>query len=66
LKNIDRVFHRGKELPPVSLYKVGGFYFVLDGHHHISVASYQGVEWIDAEVTEFGAGSWRGQGMKAS
>jgi len=55
-KRIDRAFHRGEELPPVSLYKVGGFYFVLDGHHRVSVASYHGVEWIDAEVTEFGAG----------
>jgi hypothetical protein len=65
-KRIDRAFHRDAELPPVSLYKVGGFYFVLDGHHRVSVASYQGVEWIDAEVTEFGARSWRGQGTKAS
>src|SRR5215203_4847361 len=32
-KRIDRAFHRGEELPPVSLYNVGGFYFVLDGHH---------------------------------
>ena len=56
-KRIDRAFHRGEVLPPVSLYKVGGFYFVLDGHHRVSVASYHGVEWIDAEVTEFGAGS---------
>jgi hypothetical protein len=54
-KRIDRAFYRGEELPPVSLYKVGGFYFVLDGHHRLSVASYHGVEWIDAEVTEFGA-----------
>ena len=65
-KHVDRAFHRGKELPPVSLYKVGGFYFVLDGHHRVSVASYHGVEWIDAEVTEFGAGLWRGQEMKAT
>src|SRR3712207_9467018 len=58
-KRVDRAFHRGEELPPVSLYKVGGFYFVLDGHHRVSVASYHGVEWIDAEVTEFGAsGLW--------
>jgi hypothetical protein len=42
----------------VSLYKVGGFYFVLDGHHRVSVAHYYGVEWIDADVTEFGAGLW--------
>jgi hypothetical protein len=53
-KRIDRAFWRGKELPAVILYKVGGFYFVLDGHHRVSVAQYHGVEWIDAEVTEFG------------
>src|SRR5918999_2930643 len=53
-KRIDRAFHRGEQLPPVSLYKVGSFYFVLDGHHRVSVASYHGVEWVDAEVTEFG------------
>ena len=61
-KRIDRAFHRGKELPPVSLYKVGGFYFVLDGHHRVSVASYHGVEWIDAEVTEFGARASKAHG----
>jgi hypothetical protein len=55
-KCVDRAFHRGEGLPPVSLYKVGDFYFVLDGHHRVSVASYHRVEWIDAYVTEFGAG----------
>ena len=54
-KRIDRAFRRGEELPAVSLYKVGGFYFVLDGHHRVSVARYYGVEWIEAYVTEFGA-----------
>jgi hypothetical protein len=57
-KRIDRAFHRGEQLPAVSLYKVGGFYFVLDGHHRVSVAAYHGVGWIDAYVTEFSAGSW--------
>jgi hypothetical protein len=60
-KHIDRAYHRGEELPPVSLYKVGGFYFVLDGHHRVSVASYHGVEWIDAHVTEFGAAGMRSE-----
>jgi hypothetical protein len=55
-KRIDRAFHRGEQLPAVSLYKVGGIYFVLDGHHRVSVARYHGVAWIDADVTEFGAG----------
>ena len=54
-KHVDRAFHRGEEQPPVSLYKVWGFYFFLDGHHRFSVARYHGVEWIDAYVTEFGA-----------
>jgi hypothetical protein len=57
-KRIDRDFYRGEKLPPVSLYKVGGFYFALDGHHSISVAYFHGVEWIDAEVTEFRTGLW--------
>ena len=56
-KRIDRAFRRSEELPPVSLYKVGGFYFVLEGHHRVSVAHYHGIEWIDAEVTEFNAPS---------
>jgi hypothetical protein len=60
-KRVDRAYHRGEELPPVSLYKVGGSYFVLDGHHRVSVASYHGVEWIDAEVTEFDAAGMRSE-----
>jgi hypothetical protein len=52
-KRIDRAFHRGEELPPVSLYKIGDSYFVADGNHRVSVARYHGVEWIDADVTEF-------------
>jgi hypothetical protein len=54
-ERIDRAFHRGEELPPVELYKIGEEYFALDGNHRISVACYHGVEWIDADVTEFRA-----------
>jgi hypothetical protein len=54
-KRINRAFHRGDELPPVTLYRLGGFYFVLDGHHRVSVARFHGVEWMDAEVTAFHA-----------
>ena len=50
---VDRAFHRGEELPPVILYKIGDSYFVDDGNHRVSVAHCQDVEWIDAEVTEF-------------
>ena len=52
-KRVDRAFHRGVELPPVRLYKLGEIYFVEDGNHRVSVARYQGVEWIEAEVVEF-------------
>ncbi len=54
-ERIDRAFIRGEELPPVSLYKIGSSYFVLDGHHRVSVYRFQGVEFTDAEVTEFRA-----------
>ena len=50
-KRVDRAYHRGRDLPPVALFKVGESYFVEDGNHRVSVARYQGVEWIDAEVT---------------
>ena len=39
-------------LPPVTLYKVGDAYFVLDGNHRISVAREHDVEYLDAEVFE--------------
>jgi hypothetical protein len=39
-------------LPPVKLYQVGDAYFVLDGHHRVSVAREQGGQFIDAEVIE--------------
>ncbi|MHB9033521.1 MAG: universal stress protein [Anaerolineae bacterium] len=43
---------RGIYLPPIKLYKVGEAYFVVDGHHRVSVARQQGQTYIDAEVTE--------------
>ncbi len=49
---IDRAYHRGDELPAVSLYKIGDRYFVRDGNHRVSVARYHGVAAIDAEVVE--------------
>ena len=58
-KRIDRAFRLGVELPPVSLLGLGGDYFVNDGHHRVSVARFHGVEWIDAEVTEYKALSTR-------
>ena len=42
----------------MSLYKIGDKYIVVDGNHRVSVARYQGVEYMDAEVTEVRAGLW--------
>ena len=52
-KRVDLALYRGEELPPVSLYKIGDAYFVLDGNHRVSVARYHGLRGVDAEVTEF-------------
>jgi hypothetical protein len=51
-QNIDRAFYQEVNLPPVVLYKVGDVYFVVDGHHRVSVAREQGQAFIDAEVRE--------------
>ncbi len=52
-KRIDRAFQRGEDLPPVELYKIGDAYFVVDGHHRVSVASYHEVPTLEASVAEF-------------
>jgi hypothetical protein len=52
-KRVDRAFHSGLDLPAVRLYKIGDSYFVEDGNHRVSVARYQGVETIEADVIEY-------------
>jgi len=51
-QSVNRAFYEDVSLPPVVLYKVGEVYFVVDGHHRVSVAREQGQEFIDAEVRE--------------
>lgn len=38
--------------PVVQLYQVGEVYFVVDGHHRISVAYARGCQMIEADITE--------------
>jgi hypothetical protein len=52
-KRIDRAFHRAEDFPPVELYKLGDAYFVMDGHHRVSVARYHDVPSVEAAVVEF-------------
>ncbi|MFN8412265.1 MAG: hypothetical protein U0Z26_07750 [Anaerolineales bacterium] len=50
--SVDSAFYQDVHLPPVVLYKVGDVYFVVDGHHRVSVAREQGQVFIEAEVRE--------------
>jgi len=51
-QSVNRAFYQDISLPPVVLYKVGQVYFVVDGHHRVSVAREQGQLYIEAEVRE--------------
>jgi len=51
-QSVNRAFYQEISLPPVVLYKVGQVYFVVDGHHRVSVARKQGQIYIDADVRE--------------
>ena len=51
-KNIDRLHLLGEILPPVEVYQLGEFYFVIDGNHRVSVAREKGQKFIDAHVIE--------------
>ncbi len=41
--------------PPIVAYRLGEVYFVIDGHHRVAIARQNGMETIDAEVTELEA-----------
>ena len=42
----------GDELPPIDVYKVDDAYYVIDGHHRVSVARSLGRDVINARVIE--------------
>jgi hypothetical protein len=41
-----------RPLPPIKVYRVGGVYFVVDGHHRTSVAQQWGMTHIEAQVVD--------------
>ncbi|MBQ8013240.1 MAG: transcriptional regulator [Treponema sp.] len=49
-EHIDMAHINDIALPPISLYELGGVYFVRDGNHRVSVAKAKGIEFIDAEI----------------
>jgi hypothetical protein len=42
----------GSALPPISVYRIGAWHIVRDGHHRVSVARDLGWSTIDADVVE--------------
>ena len=47
---LQQAFPSG-DFPPIVVNKIGDAYFVVDGHHRISIARRLGIETIDADVT---------------
>ncbi|GAA3641863.1 hypothetical protein [Microlunatus ginsengisoli] len=41
------------DFPPVSLFELGGLYFVSDGHHRVALAHRLGQEFVEAEVIRY-------------
>ena len=39
------------DFPPITVYEVGGSYFVVDGHHRVALSRERGIACIPAEVT---------------
>lgn len=51
-RKIYTLITTGTGIPAIELYKVGDDYFVIDGHHRVSVAKHLGWDTIQAHVTE--------------
>lgn len=60
---VNRAYHGESVLPPVDLIKLGEAYFVMDGHHRISVARAHGQDFIEANVTELHTSAGVVQGL---
>ena len=55
-QRFERILHlmeAGAPLPPVTLYKLGYGYYILDGNHRVAAAKQLGQLEVDALVTEF-------------
>lgn len=51
-ERVDVAMMAGKT-PPIDVYQVGEFYFVVDGNHRVSVSRQHGFQSIEAYVWEF-------------
>jgi uncharacterized ParB-like nuclease family protein len=48
---IWQLVHGFEGVPPIEVYEINGQYFVLDGHHRVSVAKQLGMTSIESYVT---------------
>lgn len=60
---IYKAMTEGDELPPIDVYKVGDHYYVIDGHHRVSVARALGRRTLPARVTEVSTTAPLGEGV---
>jgi hypothetical protein len=51
-KRLWSAYRRGDPVPPVSVYRFDGRFWLCDGHDRVSVRRHQGAPTIDALVTE--------------
>ena len=49
MRKLEAAFPDG-DYPAISVFEVGGAYFVSDGHHRVALAHQRGQEFIEAEV----------------
>jgi hypothetical protein len=51
-KRLDVAMNELRDLPPIDVYQIGDVYFVRDGNHRVSVAKANGLDALEARVTE--------------
>jgi hypothetical protein len=49
---VEQAFLQSKPLPPIQVRQVGHVYFVIDGHHRVSVARQLGISHLEARVVQ--------------
>jgi uncharacterized ParB-like nuclease family protein len=63
---IYKAMVEGDELPPIDVYKLDDLYYVIDGHHRVSVARSLGRDVINARVVEVKTRAPVGEGVDAA
>jgi ParB-like chromosome segregation protein Spo0J len=49
---VKQAFDDSKPLPPIQVVRLGQAYFVIDGHHRVSVARQLGLSHLEAQVLQ--------------